>query len=114
MERVACSPKEFAAALGHHPSWAYRLLYKGKVKSIVGLGEILIPLTELERILASATTYNPDKATYRRPGRPHKAQKKNGENAADAQPQAADSTRRDSGGSSMSAGKCSTRRQQKT
>jgi hypothetical protein len=42
VERVACSPKEFAAALGHHPSWAYRLLYKGKVKSIVGLGEILI------------------------------------------------------------------------
>jgi hypothetical protein len=58
-ERLGYSPAEFAASCGRHPSWAYRLLYGGKVKALTNLGRILIPASELERILAAATLYNP-------------------------------------------------------
>lgn len=57
--RRAYSPKEFAATCGRHPSWAYRLLYGGKVHAITQFGRILIPSAELERVLSSAEPYNP-------------------------------------------------------
>jgi helix-turn-helix protein len=58
-KRAAYSPAEFAASCGRHPSWAYRLLYGGKIRAITDLGRILIPASELERVLSSATPYNP-------------------------------------------------------
>src|SRR4030095_5969257 len=58
-KRAAYSPAEFAASCGRHPSWAYRLLYGGKVRALTDLGRILIPASELERVLASAAPYNP-------------------------------------------------------
>ena len=57
--RAAYSPAEFAASCGKHPSWAYRLLYSGKIHAITELGRILIPATELERVLALAQPYDP-------------------------------------------------------
>ena len=57
--RRAYSPAEFAASFGRHPSWAYRLLYRGKVRALPDLGRILIPASELERVLSSAARYNP-------------------------------------------------------
>jgi hypothetical protein len=57
--RVAYSPKEFAELCGRHSSWAYRLLYGGKVKALTNLGRILIPASELERVLSNAAPYNP-------------------------------------------------------
>jgi hypothetical protein len=57
--RAAYSLKEFAASCGRHPSWAYRLLYAGKVKAVTDLGRVLIPAHELERILSCAAPYNP-------------------------------------------------------
>jgi hypothetical protein len=57
--RAAYSPAEFATSCGRHPSWAYRLLYAGKVRALTDLGRILISASELERILATATPYNP-------------------------------------------------------
>jgi hypothetical protein len=39
--RAAYSPAEFAASCGRHPSWAYSLLYGGKVKALTDLGGIL-------------------------------------------------------------------------
>jgi hypothetical protein len=57
--RVAYSPKEFAASCGRHPSWAYRLLYGGKIHAITELGRILIPVAELERVLNLAAPYDP-------------------------------------------------------
>ena len=58
-KRAAYSPAEFAASCGRHPSWAYRLLYAGKVRALTDLGHILIPASELERVLSSAAPYNP-------------------------------------------------------
>jgi hypothetical protein len=57
--RAAYSPAEFAATCGRHPSWAYRLLYANKVRAVTELGRILIPASELERVLALAEPYNP-------------------------------------------------------
>jgi hypothetical protein len=59
VKRAAYSPAEFAAACGRHPSWAYRLLYGGKVRALTDLGRILIPASELERVLSNAAPYNP-------------------------------------------------------
>jgi hypothetical protein len=53
-KRAAYSPTEFAASCGRHPSWAYRLLYGGKVLALTDLGRILIPASELDRVLATA------------------------------------------------------------
>jgi hypothetical protein len=62
-ERVALSPAEFAALCGRHPSWAYRLLYGGKIRALTDLGRILIPASELERVLSSAAHYDPQPRT---------------------------------------------------
>ena len=59
IRRVAYSPAEFAASCGRHPSWSYRLLSSGKVRAITELGRILIPASELERVLDLAEPYNP-------------------------------------------------------
>jgi hypothetical protein len=63
IKRAAYSPKEFAASCGRHPSWAYRLLYGGKVKALTDFGRILIPASELERVLSCAAPYNPKPRT---------------------------------------------------
>ena len=57
--RVAYSTAEFAASFGRDPSWAYRLLYGGKIRAVTELGRILIPASELGRVMASAESYNP-------------------------------------------------------
>jgi len=59
INRAAYSPSEFAGSCGRHPSWAYRLLYAGKVRAIIGLGRILIPAAEVTRIMNLAQPYNP-------------------------------------------------------
>jgi hypothetical protein len=58
-KRAAYSPAEFAATCGRHPSWAYRLLYANKVRALTELGRILIPASELERVLSRAGPYDP-------------------------------------------------------
>jgi hypothetical protein len=59
LNRAAYSPREFAAKCGRHPTWAYRLLYGGKIQAVTELGRILIPASELERVLGAAQTYDP-------------------------------------------------------
>ena len=59
LNRAAYSPREFAASCGKHPAWAYRLLYGGKIRAIAELGRILIPASELERVLNLAQPYDP-------------------------------------------------------
>ena len=59
IRRAALSPREFAASFGKHASWAYRLLYSGKIHAITELGRILIPASELGRVLNRAQPYDP-------------------------------------------------------
>lgn len=60
-KRVAVSPREFAALFGRHQSWAYRLLYANKIKAVTTFGKLLIPVAEADKIVASATSYDPKK-----------------------------------------------------
>lgn len=58
-QRLSYSPSEFARLNGKHPSWTYRLLYDGRLRAITSLGRILVPAEEWERLVATATTYDP-------------------------------------------------------
>ena len=60
-DRVTFSPGEFAALFGKSQTWGYRQIYAGKVKTITEYGRILIPASEVERILAEAGIYNGEK-----------------------------------------------------
>lgn len=62
---VAFSPREFAALFKKEQSWGYRQIYKGNVATITEYGRILIPASEVERILATAGRYEGQKATPR-------------------------------------------------
>lgn len=65
--RAGYSPAEFAGLFGKHPCWTYRQLYAGKVHAVTTLGRILIPASEVERILAPAEPYNPRPKPKRAP-----------------------------------------------
>jgi len=58
-QRLAYSPAEFGAFFGRSPTWAYRQIYKGRVKPIADCGRLLIPRTEVDSILARRREYNP-------------------------------------------------------
>jgi len=57
-DRLAYTPQEFAALLGKSATWAYRLIYAGRLNVIEGLGCRMIPRTELDRILNTAGNGN--------------------------------------------------------
>lgn len=58
MDRAALSPREFAELFGKEQTWGYRQIYSGKVKTITEYGRILIPASEVERILGEAGRYD--------------------------------------------------------
>jgi len=57
-ERVVLTPTEFAALFNRHFNWAYRQIYAGKVKVISKLGRIMIPRSEVDRLLQEMETYS--------------------------------------------------------
>ena len=57
-ERAGLSPSEFSQLFGKQKVWGYRQIYKGRVKTITDFGRILIPRSEVERILATAAPYD--------------------------------------------------------
>ena len=52
--RAALDPTEFGLAFGKSKSWAYHMIYSGKIRTIQGLGSIMIPVSEIERITSQA------------------------------------------------------------
>jgi len=58
-KRAGYSVREFAALFGRHASWGYRALYSGRVKALTDLGRVLIPATEVDRLLKTAGPYDP-------------------------------------------------------
>jgi len=56
-EKVVLSPTEFASLFGRHYTWGYRQIYAGKVKVITNLGRIMIPRSEVDRLLQQTETY---------------------------------------------------------
>jgi len=58
-QRIALSPAEFAALCGRSSTWAYRLIYAGRIKPISDCGRLLIPRSEVDSFLARKSEYNP-------------------------------------------------------
>ncbi|MCB1094521.1 MAG: helix-turn-helix domain-containing protein [Verrucomicrobiae bacterium] len=48
---------EFAALFNRHKSWAYRLIYNGKINVISEFGLMMIPANEVDKIVATAGRY---------------------------------------------------------
>jgi hypothetical protein len=57
-ERVAYSPQEFSALFGKSQTWGYRQIYAGKVEAISQFGRLMIPASEVERIVQTADQYS--------------------------------------------------------
>ena len=57
LEKVVLTPTEFASLFGRHYTWAYRQIYAGKIKVISNLGRIMIPRSEVDRLLQQTETY---------------------------------------------------------
>ncbi len=55
--KVVLSPPEFAALFGRHYTWAYRMITEKRVKVITETGRILIPRSEVDRMLDQAKHY---------------------------------------------------------
>ena len=66
-ERAAHTPAEFAGLFGRSETWGYRQLYSGRVKAIQVSGRLLIPRSEVDRLLAEAAVYTgvPERAPHR-------------------------------------------------
>ena len=57
-EKVVLSPTEFSILFGRHYTWGYRQIYAGKIKVLSNLGRIMIPRSEVERLLQKTETYS--------------------------------------------------------
>jgi len=57
-EKVVLTPTEFASLFGRHYTWAYRQIYAGKIKVLSNLGRIMIPRSEVDRLLQQTETYS--------------------------------------------------------
>jgi hypothetical protein len=60
INRAALSVREFSTLFGHHVAWGYRRIYEGRVKVLDDCGSMLIPYSEVQRLLDSAKPYNPE------------------------------------------------------
>jgi hypothetical protein len=60
-DRLSFSPAEFAALNNKSATWGYRRIYRGDIKVIAGAGRLLIPRCEVDRFLARAAEYNPQR-----------------------------------------------------
>jgi len=56
-EKVVLTPAEFSSMFGRHYSWCYRQIYAGKVKVITKLGRMMIPKSEVDRLLQEKQIY---------------------------------------------------------
>jgi hypothetical protein len=57
LERAVLSPNEFAAVCGKQTSWGYRRIYAGDVKVIRSFGRMMVPVSEVKRLLATAEVF---------------------------------------------------------
>ena len=57
-EKVVLTPTESAALFGRTYTRAYRQIYAGKVQVLTQLGRMMIPKSEVERLLLDKQIYN--------------------------------------------------------
>ena len=54
LDKLTISPKELGALLGKSAEWARSLVRNGRIKATKDFGCIMIPITEVDRILSEA------------------------------------------------------------
>jgi hypothetical protein len=57
-DKVALTPTEFASLFGRSGNWTYRQIYAGKIKVISTLGRIMVPRSEVDRVLEEREIYS--------------------------------------------------------
>jgi hypothetical protein len=57
-EKVVLTPRELTSLFGRHHTWAYRQIYAGNIKVISNLGRMMIPRSEVDRLLKRSETYS--------------------------------------------------------
>ena len=55
--KPAYTVSEFADLFGRHKSWAYRLIYAGQIHVISEFGLMMVPASEVGRIIGTARRY---------------------------------------------------------
>jgi len=58
LEKAVLTPREFAALFGRQHIWAYRQVYAGKVKVLTEFGHMMIPSSEVRRVLDGQHVYD--------------------------------------------------------
>jgi hypothetical protein len=67
-DRAVLSPEEFGDVFGKSKSWTYRMIYSGKIRTIHGLGYIMVPASEIARLTGEASAeYVPQTKRGRKP-----------------------------------------------
>ena len=56
-ERVVFTPQEFATLFGRSKTWTYRLIYAGVIHPLKSTPTLMIPRSEVDRLLADTGKY---------------------------------------------------------
>jgi hypothetical protein len=56
LDRAAVTLNECSALFGKETTWSYRLAYKGKLAVIKTMGRMMVPRSEIQRLMGSAVT----------------------------------------------------------
>ncbi len=56
-QKPAYTVAEFAGMFDRHKSWAYRMIYAGRIEVISDYGLMMIPAGEVEKIVGTAKRY---------------------------------------------------------
>jgi len=56
-DRVVLTPQEFAALFGRSKTWTYRLIYAGIIHPLKGTPSVMIPTSEVERLVSDTGRY---------------------------------------------------------
>ena len=57
-EKVTLTPTEFASLFGKSFNWTYRQIYAGKIKVISDFGRMMVPRSEVDRLLQQREIYS--------------------------------------------------------
>ena len=83
-DRLILTPAEFGALVGRSKTWTYRLIYAGVIHPLKSTPTLMIPRSEVERLLADTGEYD---------GRPAVKPRRSATTKASARPPAATRSR---------------------
>ena len=57
-DRLILTPAEFGALFGRSKTWAYRMIYRGVIRPLKSTPSVMIPRSEVDRLLADTAEYD--------------------------------------------------------